>query len=1228
MVGSYLYSTWMFLRQYYAVELAVAGTVAFLLQFLVGFWFKKAIGDRRTKDPSIGVQQDINPDRGLARESVVEFQGESHGLFADKRAGQSVGAHAEAGREPSRILSHAQYYLTSVRFMSALDRKTFNKLYERCQWQTYARGATVFREGSRGKRGIYVLVRGAVEQYRDVNGEKTLVRRCAKRGECLGEIMVMVDEPWQHTCIASARETVLVFLSRELCQRFFRGHPRLLVSFVETTLGRQWRIARYVLYEAIRAKSTHPTYQSQFNRFFPGSPSDTDAASSPAESGSEQTTPADSGRTTPDYRSSPDRSSDRSGPETTEDAKVADVHVDTEDSTSRNADWLREQDTLRKFLAERREDRTTHVFLQAGEVLKERGGQYMHRMYVLLEGRVTASREGYRQEATFHRGSLIGAVSHLTSVTATHTITAATNCRLAPIALSQLPARVAMVIASTVSACLSRELYDFDALGAHIRFHKAGRLLYRRGDSAEEFFIILSGGIGIMRTVHGETAETKSGTASAHHKDDRDAGRVRFYARRGEWVGEAAFLKDTEEFTRHSHSAMCLRDSEFLAVSRGAFDLMRIKYPSILTYMGSMLASRLSASLGARGGAPAAKRISTVTILPITTQAAKRTVSVCGQLEDALCALRVGSILRLDAEGLDERLGPRSAGDLKSFVKRSRVSAWLAEMEEQHRFIILSADASDTSWTRLCVRSADHILLVGDSRDEPAISDVERKLFIGDNSSKTLASTELVLLHPFETKIPRGTALWLRPRRKLSVALTGVHHVRAARNGSEIHSERRFWGRIARVLARRGVGLVLGGGGARGLAHQGVIRACENMNIPIDFIGGTSQGSLMSALYAMHLSSEAMRESVAALAKRMGSIWGLLTDATLPILSYFSGKAFNEHIKAVIPEDVQIEDLWVPFFCITTNVSKHRYMIHKQGSLWKAVRASMSLMGYLPPMLIDGDLLVDGGYLNNLPGDVMRDHMNPAYIIGVDVETKSSEDLYNVTEFGDHLSGFWLLYRRVMGALNPFAARLRMPKFAELVSEVEFINNARNIQQLRDSGDLDLYIRPRLANTALLDYHKLDQIEKIGFDETVKQLNECIHRIPKAYLLPTWDESAAREAKGVSTTPKASVPHAAIASRDEQIASKSEPEDESYPKKRKKMQGSPGRRRKSAIASTRRSGRSKSIGASVGLGLERINTEPPKTTHRVGFVDDRVHRLSKQGGSKSYGELPLPRRVE
>uniref|UniRef100_A0A7S3YYP1 PNPLA domain-containing protein n=1 Tax=Lotharella globosa TaxID=91324 RepID=A0A7S3YYP1_9EUKA len=237
----------------------------------------------------------------------------------------------------------------------------------------------------------------------------------------------------------------------------------------------------------------------------------------------------------------------------------------------------------------------------------------------------------------------------------------------------------------------------------------------------------------------------------------------------------------------------------------------------------------------------------------------------------------------------------------------------------------------------------------------------------------------------------------------------------------------------------------------------------------------------------------------------MGSIWELVRDATLPVMSYFSGRRFNETIKQAIPADIQIEDLWIPFFCITTNVSKHRYMIHRQGCLWKAVRASMSLMEYLPPMLIDGDLLVDGGYLNNLPGDVMRDTFRPAFVIGVDVEGSFSEDLYNVTTFGDDLSGFWICYRRFLGMISPFTPRLRMPKFNDLVSAVEYMNNTRNIQNLRESGDLDLYIKPKLANTNLLDYHKLDQIEKIGFDAAEQQLTDNLNRIPKAFLLPSWE---------------------------------------------------------------------------------------------------------------------------
>jgi len=514
-----------------------------------------------------------------------------------------------------------------------------------------------------------------------------------------------------------------------------------------------------------------------------------------------------------------------------------------------------------------------------------------------------------------------------------------------------------------------------------------------------------------------------------------------------------------------------------------------------------MLAARLHQAL-ASSKRNHEKNIATVAMLPITPRADDDLELYAESLKTALNSLRLGNVVKLSADRLESLLGIASA-HLRTHTKRSQVSAWLAEMEEQNRFLLLLADSKDSQWTRLCVRTADHILLVADSRDKHDLSAAERSLFTGERMCKTLADTELVLVHPSSTLFPRGTAEWLRRRQRLNLKVTGVHHVK--RGTIRGIQERRFWNRIARVLSHHAVGLVLGGGGARGLAHQGVLAACKEKNIPIDFIGGTSQGSLMAALYAMYLNAEAMRPTVERFSTKMGSICELVFDATLPVMSYFSGKRFNNTIKDAIPHDLQIEDLWIPFFCITTNISKHRFVVHRQGSCWKAVRASMSLMEYLPPMLIDGDLLVDGGYLNNLPGDVMRDLFRPAFIMGVDVESNFSDDLYNVTDFGDDLSGFWICYRRLLGQLSPFTPRLRMPKFTELVSAVEYINNTHNIQNLRESGDLDLYIKPKLANTNLLDYHKLDQIEKIGFVAAEQQLNDNMDRIPKAFLLPTWE---------------------------------------------------------------------------------------------------------------------------
>jgi len=160
------------------------------------------------------------------------------------------------------------------------------------------------------------------------------------------------------------------------------------------------------------------------------------------------------------------------------------------------------------------------------------------------------------------------------------------------------------------------------------------------------------------------------------------------------------------------------------------------------------------------------------------------------------------------------------------------------------------------------------------------------------------------------------------------------------------------------------------------------------------------------------------------------------------------------------------------------------------GVLWKAVRASMTVIDYLPPMQVDDHLLIDGGYINNLPADVMWDYYSPNLVIAVDVETKDGDKFHNVARFGDHCSGWWLFFQKMWQIVNPFVSPLKLPKFQNIVVSLNYIAHNRNIRKLVQSGKLDLYIKPDLGNTALLDYDKMDQIVDIGYRLSQLKLRE------------------------------------------------------------------------------------------------------------------------------------------
>ncbi|XP_043326241.1 patatin-like phospholipase domain-containing protein 7 [Cervus canadensis] len=205
----------------------------------------------------------------------------------------------------------------------------------------------------------------------------------------------------------------------------------------------------------------------------------------------------------------------------------------------------------------------------------------------------------------------------------------------------------------------------------------------------------------------------------------------------------------------------------------------------------------------------------------------------------------------------------------------------------------------------------------------------------------------------------------------------------------------------------------------------------------------------------------------------MMSMVKTMLDLTYPITSMFSGAGFNSSISSIF-KDRQIEDLWIPYFTITTDISASAMRVHTDGSLWRYVRASMSLSGYMPPLCDpkDGHLLMDGGYINNLPADVARS-MGAKVVIAIDVGSRDETDL---TNYGDALSGWWLLWKR----WNPLATKVKVLNMAEIQTRLAYVCCVRQLEMVK-SRDYCEYLRPPIDSYGTLEFSKFDEICEVGY---------------------------------------------------------------------------------------------------------------------------------------------------
>jgi NTE family protein len=409
------------------------------------------------------------------------------------------------------------------------------------------------------------------------------------------------------------------------------------------------------------------------------------------------------------------------------------------------------------------------------------------------------------------------------------------------------------------------------------------------------------------------------------------------------------------------------------------------------------------------------------------------------------------------ALGRHGRVAVVDAASLDGGADRRSLTLRLDEIEAAHDFVLLVADEQPTEWTWRCSRHSDELLLLADARAEPALHLNETGCLM-KRPPRTEAAEILVLLHPADAGSPRGTARWLDRR-----PVAGHLHVRVG-DAADL-------ARLARVAARQAVGLVLAGGGARGFAHLGVVRALRQRGIEIDFVGGTSIGAVMG----FGIASGRPLEDFIAIARRafVGNPtgdWNLL-----PMLSLFRGLRLKRLLHAAIHEllgaEVDIEDLWLPFFCIATNYSQASEQVLSRGPLLSAVQASCAIPGALPPVVIGGELMCDGGTFNNFPVDVMRAQRGVGRVIGVDLAFSRSRRLAS-----DEVPGPWALLR---DRLRPAEQRRwRFPSLATYLVNVTVLHSVarqRRAQQLAD-----LVLRPALDRVGLLSWERFDDILRQG----------------------------------------------------------------------------------------------------------------------------------------------------
>lgn len=490
----------------------------------------------------------------------------------------------------------------------------------------------------------------------------------------------------------------------------------------------------------------------------------------------------------------------------------------------------------------------------------------------------------------------------------------------------------------------------------------------------------------------------------------------------GEYVGEVGLILDQ----RRSATVFALRDSELVCWSRDSFEQLLAHHPKAM--------------------------------LGLTREALKRYAATVERPAEVRCFAVLPGTPGVDAVAFAQRLARAlhwlgRVELVQADTARHRGAGWFSRMEQEADGLIYVGD-SDPQWRERCVRQSDAVLLLADTDDKPA------NALPAPASRSQHTPLHLVLQRRYPPQ-PGETRPWL----EAFADCASHHHMRDDADMA----------RLARLLGGRATALMLSGGGARGFAHIGVLRALREHGVEVDYVGGCSAGAVVGAGIAAGWDEAQLVEAL-----RIAFVDdNPLSDRTLPLVAMSSGRKVSQLLRRMFGER-DIGDLHLPFFCVSSDLTEGALHVHERGKLWIALRASSAIPGMVPPVFHDRRVLVDGGVIDNLPVSEMRQRMN-GRIIAVDVGGNYRID----TELeATSLPSWW---RQILLQWR----HRTYPGIGRILWRAGMVNSAATVAHQRRQSSL--LLAPQLDGIDLLGWQQFERAIELGYQYAQQRLERGDH---------------------------------------------------------------------------------------------------------------------------------------